>query len=245
LVEAGFDSERVYELARAGDRTYAGVLDAIMRDFAQRHGKARWCEKTPLQGAPLLWEQFPSAQLVHIVRDPRDSIASHSKLPWETPDAVTLARKWRDFTAEAIRAGAVRGPSAYLRIRYEDLARDPVAVLTQVFSFLGEDFDAAVVTDSDRRRSTVMPAATGWLGKVLGPITPPEEGAWRDNLPRSAQVRIAPIVNPLLGGLGYPASARTESIGGWALNAVTAPVAAGRRLSARVSRRVRSGPAST
>ena len=243
LVEAGFDSGRVFDRARAGDRTYAGVLDAIMRDFAERHGKARWCEKIPLQAASLIWEHFPSAQLVHIVRDPRDSVASHSKLPWETPDPVTLARKWRDFTAEAIREGALRGPSSYLRIRYEDLAGDPVAVLTQVFSFLGEDFDAAVVTDADRRRSTVMPVATGWLGKVLEPISPAVEGAWRDNLPRSAQLRIAPVVNRLLVGLGYPASTRAETVGGWALNAAMAPVVAGRRFSARVSHRLRSGTA--
>src|SRR3954466_3748822 len=32
LQEAGFDSSRVYARARAGARTYAGVLDAIMAD---------------------------------------------------------------------------------------------------------------------------------------------------------------------------------------------------------------------
>jgi hypothetical protein len=234
LMEAGFDAERVYERARSGPRTYAGVLTAIMRDFADQRAKPRWCEKTPLQPAPWIWEQFPTAQLVHIVRDPRDSVASHSKLPWDVPDPVTLARKWRAFTEEAIRTGADRGPSSYVRIRYEDLARDPAAVLPQVFSFLGEEFDAGVVTDVERRRSTVMPVATGWLGKVLEPITPPTEGAWRDNLPRVAQLRIAPIVGPLLAGLGYPPPSSGEAAAGRTLNAVSTPVGAGRAIASRV-----------
>jgi LPS sulfotransferase NodH len=234
LMQAGFDAGRVYERARAGARTYAGVFAAIMDDFAAQHDKPRWCEKTPLQPAPWIWEHFPPAQLVHIVRDPRDSVASHSKLPWDVPDPVTLARKWRAFTREAMRAGAAREPTSYLRIRYEDLAREPAAVLPQVFSFLGEDFDAGVVTDVDRRRSTVMPVATGWLGKVLEPITPPAEGAWRDTLPRAAQLRMAPIVGPLLARLGYPPSTSGEAAAGRALNAVRAPLDAGRTVARRL-----------
>src|SRR5947208_2590685 len=134
LQEAGFDVESVYARARAGERSYAGVLRAVMTDFAVQQGKARWCEKTPLQPVAWLWEQFPSAQLVHIVRDPRDSVASHRNMPFANPGPVELARRWRRFTARALRDGAAHDPSAYLRIRYEDLARDPASVLRQVFT---------------------------------------------------------------------------------------------------------------
>ncbi|MDX6286240.1 MAG: hypothetical protein QOG53_1725 [Frankiales bacterium] len=239
LVEAGFNADRVFERARAGPRTYAGLFAAIMADFAERQGKPRWCEKTPLQPAPWIWEQFPTAQLVHIVRDPRDSIASHAKLPWEVPDPVTLARKWRDFTAETMRVGAQRGPSSYLRIRYEDLAREPVDALSTVGTFLGETFDAAVVNDPERRRSTVMPVATGWLGKVLEPISAPEEGRWRTTLPRGVQLRIAPVLAPLLTPLGYPTPSKRETVAGRAINVLRSPPELGRRLAVRGLARLR------
>src|SRR5436190_9073356 len=238
LQEAGFDVASVYARACSGERTYAGVLRAVMTDFAVQHGKVRWCEKTPLQPVAWLWEQFPSAQLVHIVRDPRDSVASHRNMPFANPGPVELARRWRDFTARALRDGAAHDPSAYLRIRYEDLARDPASVLRQVFTFLDEDFDPAVLQEPERRRSTVPPVDHGWLGKVMGPITPPEEGAWRQRLPRLAQLRIAPIVASFLPGLGYEPAARGDVVIGRVVNGVAAPLEAGHQLVTRASRRL-------
>src|SRR4051794_20410563 len=77
LVHAGFDVDRVFERARTGPRTYAGVLDAVMTDFAERHGKQRWSEKTPHQSASDIWLHFPEAQVLHIVRDPRPTAVSN------------------------------------------------------------------------------------------------------------------------------------------------------------------------
>jgi hypothetical protein len=239
LQEAGFDVESAYARACRGARTYAGVLDAVMNDFAAHQGKVRWCEKTPFQPVAWVWEQFPSAQLVHIVRDPRDSVASHRNMPFDNPGPVELARRWRRFSEPALRVGAAHDPSGYLRIRYEDLAREPGTVLRQVFTFLGEEFDPAVLDEPERRSTTVPPVDRGWLGKVIGPITPPEEGAWRHQLSRTAQLRIAPIIAPFLLGLGYEPASRADVMVGRMINGVVAPVESGRRFGARVDRRIR------
>lgn len=238
LREAGFTVESVFDKARDAPRTYAGLFGAIMADFADRNGKPRWCEKTPLQPPWWLWEQFPTAQLVHIVRDPRDSIASHEALPWETPGPAALARKWRSFTAQAMHDGEQRGPSAYLRIKYEELAADPSVWLAAVFAFLGEDFDPGVLDDPERRRATVMPVASRWLGKVLEPIKAPREGAWRENLSRLAQIRVAPVLAPLLPQFGYAPSPTAQVLGGRIVNALAAPVEAATSQAGRVRGRL-------
>ena len=224
LEQCGFDPSRIFERARGGPRTYAAVLEAVLSDFAERQGKVRWSEKTPRQPPGPLWRHFPSAQVVHIVRDPRPTIASTMAKLGAFTDPVVAARAWRRFTEDAILAGARRGPSQYLRIRYEDLSREPEPVLRQVFAFLGEDFDPDVVSDLSRRR-TAVPTGTGsLLEPVMSPITAPDDSTWRNSLPRWQRARVAAVVRDDCLPLGYePPQESTVRIGRL-LNAVHAPV---------------------
>jgi hypothetical protein len=159
-------------------------------------------------------------------------------MPFENPGPAELARRWRQFTEPALRDGDRREASSYFRIRYEDLAREPGTVMPEVFAFLGEAFDPAVLDDPERRRSTVPPVDHGWLGKVIGPITPPDEGAWRRDLSRLGQLRVAPIVAPFLRGLGYEPAAPKDVAIGRAINTLAAPFESGRAVVMRVKRRL-------
>src|SRR3954462_6859610 len=76
----GFDIDRIVARATAGPRTLGGVLDAIMTDFAVREGKERWCEKTPVPSGRHIWAELPNAQVVYVIRDPRESLASGYEL---------------------------------------------------------------------------------------------------------------------------------------------------------------------
>ena len=55
-------------------RSAAGVFDKILRQFAARDGKERWCEKTPMHVFYIqaLSEAFPDAKFIHMIRDGRD-----------------------------------------------------------------------------------------------------------------------------------------------------------------------------
>jgi hypothetical protein len=221
LANCGFDLDRIVARARSGPRTLGGVLDAVMTDFADREGKQRWCEKTPLQSARLIWRELPDAQVVHVIRDPRESLASGFELSGGFDPAFT-ARGWRRFTIGNLEAGADKGPAQYLRIRYEDLAQDPQAVLRQVFAFLGEEFDGGVLTDPGRRRSVLTATVVPWQARVLEPIRMPESN-WRKRLSRAQRARILAIVGDVLPGLGYGEARPLTIRAGTVLNAVLAP----------------------
>jgi hypothetical protein len=207
----GFDEERIFRRAHEGERTMRGLLAAVLDDFAQQHGKARWAEKTPGQRASDALKLFPEAQIVHIVRDPRDAISSALTMPWTREDAATLADQWRTFTIDNSRCGLLAGPARVLQLRYEDLARDPDAALRMVMHFLGESFEPDAIGDAERRRGS---AETPWQQRVLDPVSAVEEGTWRSKLSRRDQFIVQALLHRELAAFGYaPASRRAIALG--------------------------------
>jgi sulfotransferase family protein len=173
LDDAGFDVDRIAEKVLAGPRTYPSVLDIALTDFAERHGKSRWSEKTPDQAPAQVWEAFPDAQVVHIVRDPRDVVASALKAPFtdRRTSVVDLARTWRDYNVAAAAAGKAAGADRYLQVRYETLCNEPEATMNDVFAFLGAAPRMGVVDDLGARSAAVSPGAW-WTHAALQPVRP-------------------------------------------------------------------------
>jgi hypothetical protein len=232
FADCGFDEARLLERAKAGPRTYGALLDAMLSDFAERSGKQRWSEKSPGQPIDSVLELFPHAQILHIVRDPRDVVASSLRAPWTDPDAGAIARDWRAFTLRTIRRGLQLGPRQFIQLRYEDLTRDPEAVLRVVCAFLGEQYDPAMLDDPSRRRGTVPAVAADWQAQALEAVRPVSEGAWRERLSRADQARVNAVVGSVLGALGYEAPGVRERARGL----VPAVGEAARRGRARLAR---------
>ena len=222
LAECGFDEESLFETMRTGNRSYAALLDAVMSDFTQRHGKARWSEKSPGQRAVDVFSLFPTAQVVHIVRDPRDVVSSSRETPWTTSGAHRLATAWRAFTSSNIHAGRAAGPTRFLQVHYEDLTAEPEATLRLVCTFLGEEFAPEMLSDVARRRPTLAPAAAPWQARALEEISTSSQGTWRARLSRVDRLQVAGVVAAYLEPLGY-APARPRSVRlGRAMNSVLA-----------------------
>ncbi len=237
LDRCNFDPDRIFERARHGPRTYAAVLDAVLTDFAERQGKERWSEKTPRQAPLPIWRHFPNAQVVHIIRDPRPTIASTMAKLGGYPDPVSAAHAWRKFTIAAVLGGARKGPAHYLRISYEDLSRDPETVMRLVFAFLGEEFDRDVISDRSRR-ATALPVALGsMLDDVLEPIRASDDDKWREAFPARVRAQIAAIVGDLCPLLGYPPPQAATMRLGRPLKALAMPA---ERVRARRLRRTMS-----
>lgn len=125
------------------------VVTALMEQIRGQSPRAVG-ERTPanIENMDLIWELFPQARLIHVVRDPRDAAVSlwhHGKRIQEggfvkqygTIDklAVHLCKGWATAMHRCARLGAER-PGQYLEVRYEDLLdRGPVA-MTRMLEFL-------------------------------------------------------------------------------------------------------------
>jgi hypothetical protein len=201
LSECGFDEDALFQSARSGPRTYAALFAAIMDDYAERNGKARWAEKTPSQRPDDIYNLFPDALVVHIVRDAREVVASSLEMPWDRRRAAAVARDLRHFTLESVERGRRAGPSHYLQVRYEDLAREPESVLRLICAFISEDYDEGML-DPARRGRAVMPSAS-WQAQAAQAIAP-VASKWRTKLNPADRVRVQAVARDLLAPYGYP-----------------------------------------
>ncbi|TXS05054.1 sulfotransferase [Streptomyces sp. col6] len=136
-------------LEREKAAQYAGeFVDRLFGGAGRAQGKQHWCEKTPhniLSPYPKLL--FPDSYIVHMIRDPRDVVASigSGKHNWGGPDA-RMATKWAEgfYKKWLDIADQYRGDERYIEIFFEDFIDDPAKTLTYLCGRLGVEPEAAM-----------------------------------------------------------------------------------------------------
>ncbi len=135
--------------------------------------------------APAL-EAYPGLRGIHLVRDPRDAVASMIERRRRAPKQTDMshqenlevtARQWCFLTAVALQA---EGQPGYLRVSYEDLVRDTPRVMATLRTHLGYG-------GRRRRRGgpTIleeMKARDGWSQSPSAPVSTAAIGRWRHGL---------------------------------------------------------------
>jgi hypothetical protein len=136
------DFDRVRADFVRGTRTYGRLFGLIGRQVAEAEGKPRWGDKSLLteRWTEQIFEAFPDAVIVHMVRDPRDRFAS-SKTRWKTRRGGVGAgiAEWNGSARLGLRNQA-RYAGRYRVVRYEDLATDPRGTMAEVCAAIGEEF---------------------------------------------------------------------------------------------------------
>jgi hypothetical protein len=136
------------------DPSFAEVIQAVYRVYADSRGKGRFGDKTPsyMQHLDLLESVFPGAQYVHIVRDGRDAALSflgmrrRPRFNWARPRGLgDFACQWAFQVRAARRFGSTIARGRYLELRYEDLVAEPERSLAAVCSFLELPFEPAML----------------------------------------------------------------------------------------------------
>jgi hypothetical protein len=119
---------------------------AFYRLYANRHGKTRWGDKTPIycQHLNTIRKVLPEARFIHIIRDGRDVSLSLRQM-WFSPgpDIETQAKYWADCVRSARSAGV--GHDDYIEVRYEELVVNTKATLMNVCAHIDLDFQEAML----------------------------------------------------------------------------------------------------
>jgi hypothetical protein len=172
-------------------------------------------------------ESHNGSRAVHLVRDPRDAIASMTARRPEAPffkgiqpeeNLRITAIQWCVLTEAALSAETSVG---YLRVRYEDLVTEPTPTLRSVHAHL-TGCDPAVQAETWDGSAALLSTVTkqaGWKNSPSGPISTSSIGRHRDffspdDLDRLVNMRYASPrlsfegrVGDLIERLGYSATA--------------------------------------
>lgn len=163
-------------------------------------------EKTPGHALfiPEIVQLLPAAKIIHLLRDPRDVVASLLAASkgwgknWAPRRAKHAARLWCEHTRQAQAAGKRLPPGQFLEVSYEALLENPSAGLVSIARFLNlpwadsEIFFAIAANSADEMRQgngTPIPLR-GELGKQSsgsvrdpnGFIRKARPGSWREDL---------------------------------------------------------------
>ncbi len=207
------DTSTFAALLRDTPRERRDLLDVAMGIFAAERPIRG--EKTPhhVLHVPTLFEWFPTARVIHTIRDPRAVYASmrhkerDEKLTglgrgarrlgsmFNVYSTLNLARKWRNMV-DLHRAYSRRYPDRYTMVRFEDLVARPEPTAERLAAFIGVPYTPAMLGQVVHNSSFLERGApTG--------IDPSVVDRWRDHIPTRDAERITRICHPGLEELGY------------------------------------------
>jgi omega-hydroxy-beta-dihydromenaquinone-9 sulfotransferase len=115
-------------------------VSALFEPVTAAAGKATWVEKTPFNvlSVPFLWELYPRARFVHMIRDPLFVVASHLHQPW-APRTLDDIVNWVEPVYRRLldQRPVLAADPRYIELRLEDAAADWPAERPHLLNRLG------------------------------------------------------------------------------------------------------------
>ena len=149
-----FDIEIPYDrivskIEQGGNISLGRLYETFMLEtFHDGSSNVRWGEKTLLQcsNIPLFLQMFEESQAIHIIRDPRDVLASKREMTWEKPyhylNAVFVCLYSMNW---AKTKGSVISGTRYKIVIYEELIKEPEKKIREICEFLKIPFNEDLI----------------------------------------------------------------------------------------------------
>jgi Sulfotransferase family len=208
----GVTRDEIISFLKRRERSLSAILESVTEPFMKRAGKVRWAEKTigHLLCLRAIRRCYPSALIVRILRDPRDSALSLVSLGWlktllalPSPNFATAVLYWRYFDDKSARFFETDRNS--MTLRFEDLVRAPEVELRKLCRFIGEEFEPGMI-DTSRSIGDVNPNSVSWKQKAGQKIDPSRVAVWRRKTTEEEQQQAEAVVGDRLRAYGYPTS---------------------------------------
>jgi hypothetical protein len=195
------------------------VIAALYRGIAEHTGGAVVVDSSKLPPYAVLLRSLPGIDLrvLHVVRDPRAAAFSWRRRRSLDGDERLMTRHpvWKAALLWSVWNAAVLrrfGNGLYLRVRYEDLVRDPVAWMRRIAAFAGCAPGELPFTDDGLLKLGVTHSVAGNpVRHRTGAVPIAADDEWRSGMSGRAHAVVTALTAPLLPRLGYPFSRRTPS----------------------------------
>jgi hypothetical protein len=213
--------EEFYEnLADIEPFTISSGLRCFYQMYANRFGKSRWGDKTPLYVVRIkdIQTALPEAHFIHIIRDGRDTALSMKRMWWGAGDDMEKqASNW----IWQIREGRQQAQFCqhYLEVRYEELITNTTKVLQDICAFINlpyhsqmEDYYKSAESRLNefnaiyRSDGTLLRTKEEYLSIHSLTSRPPDQsriGRWKREMSNEDRAKYEAIAGAMLRDLGY------------------------------------------
>jgi hypothetical protein len=192
-----------------------GLYRELLRQSALLAGKPRVGDKDPrlIEYLPLVKRHFPDAMIIHVVRDPRDVLASKKKAAWSknrNPLLHIFANRvqWK----MGRKVGRKLFGKNYTEVVYESLIHSPQDELGRLCQWLGVPYEASMLEFASTAKKLVRPEELSWKKETLGPILKDNTEKWRSELSDWEIALSESLSTDLLAEQGYPRSDRAGQL---------------------------------
>ena len=185
--------------------SYSDLVQSIFMAYARTRNKPRWGDKSPVHVTQLdiLWELFPNAKFVHIVRDGRDVALSLSGISWGSDHIPRVAEDWRWKVTLCSKMGAMLGKQHYMQLRYEDLVLDPETSLRCICDFLGEPFVYDMLEYHKCARQEMPLESLQWHENSVSKPNKSKVFSWKARMSLADRILFEEIAGSTLTEFGY------------------------------------------
>ncbi len=177
------------ELMIKNNTTYQEFVDSFFNKVLEHESKQFWIEKTPSNAlsASAFIHEFNCAKLIHICRDPYDTIASLMNRGMDVYNACAV------YLINTSALLEIDSGNMHL-CSYEDLVGDPQKVLTGILEFIGLKFEESML-DSDKMAKGVT-QMKGWKYDETAKVGKESIGRF-SKMDTSVQHQIATAINTM------------------------------------------------
>jgi len=185
--------------------TAAMAFQALVLQLAKKEGQHNiryWGDKTPENLFHLtdIFETWPDARIVHVVRDPRDTVLS-MKRSWGR-SVLRGSVLWRDGLRALRRQHHSGRASQIYEIKYESLTNHTNTVLVELAAWLGVEFNPRMVEDFTSEERWSSSKAKGIQNRSV---------QWKSALPPQEVLTIEQICYVEMQDAGYEPSTASEA----------------------------------
>ncbi len=128
---------------QARERSVFGLCAAAYEQYRDFHGKARWGNKSTflIDNTDAIFHLYPQAQLIWLVRDPRDVAASSVTSVFNPFHPYYTAQLWNSQQQRGMQLIESVPKDALFLLRYEGLIQSPEKSIGELCAFLDEKFE--------------------------------------------------------------------------------------------------------
>jgi len=174
--------ELVARAERPGSLSDASIYRELLMAYAPAGSGVRAGDKDPrtVEHLGLLHRVYPEGYVVHVIRDPRDVLASKKAADWSRGRPVLRhVLAGRAQLRLGRRDGRRHFVDRYVEVFYEDLLRAPEVTLRRLCAGVSVRYDPAMLEYRDAAAELVARDEMQWKAETLGPLLTGNVDKWR------------------------------------------------------------------